>query len=218
MGWFKKNKEEKQEDSAKLPELPKLPGLSQEGISEEDYKLPSLPRYPANSLGDKFSQNTIKEAVSGEKEDFEEEMEDEANESEEMEEMPRLPKGPLTKEIRAPVRNPSLPSLKEMEKEFQPMETLRIPTASKPRTRELDRFSQVETNEEPVFIRIDKFEESLKIFDKIKKQITGVEKLLSDIKDTKEQEEKELENWESKLGEMKNQIEDVDKNIFSKLE
>ena len=64
MGWFdKKNKKRALEDSPSLPEMPKLPELPK--VDGELNELPQLPSYPSSSFGKKFSQNVIKEAVSG---------------------------------------------------------------------------------------------------------------------------------------------------------
>ena len=42
--------------------------------------------------------------------------------------------------------------------------------------------------------------------------------MLRDIKTIKEEEEKELEGWEKEIQTIKEQIEKVDKDIFSKIE
>ena len=91
MGWFKKDKKKEG-----IPTLPKLPSLPEVHLEEHgDETLPKLPSIPSNELGNRFSQNMIKEAVIGEKEekDVEEEIEDF--------EMPMNvpPHLPLTKEI-----------------------------------------------------------------------------------------------------------------------
>jgi flagellar motility protein MotE (MotC chaperone) len=70
---------------------------------------------------------------------------------------------------------------------------------------------------EPVFIRIDWFEEALKIFNETKKKISEIERVLEDIKKVKEKEENELKTWENEIRTMKEQIEKVDKDIFSKI-
>ena len=72
MGLFSKKKEEQRpkNSSGLIPSLPKLPDFANMDFEEDQiHKLPSL---PGNSLGTKFSQDTIKEAVAGEKEDFDE--------------------------------------------------------------------------------------------------------------------------------------------------
>ena len=71
---------------------------------------------------------------------------------------------------------------------------------------------------EPVFIRLDKFEESLGIFERIKEKIMDIEKMLKETQDIKDKEEKELKSWEEELKSIKNQIEKVNQDIFSKIE
>lgn len=181
MGWFKQNKEG---EIPELPELPELTKLSERNYDRESEPLQQLPSIPSNKLGEKFSQNLIKEAVSGEKE------EEEADEG--LREFPRMmhpPIKPRTEEI----------------SEFKP-----IP-------REYESFGKKDKIE-PIFIRIDKFEESLKIFESTKSRIFEIEKMLRDIKRLKEEEEKELEIWEQEIQNLKQQIEKVDQDIFSKVD
>ena len=180
MALFKK-KEEKQEavglpDLPKLPELPRLPEFrNTDEYSNE--KISQLPSFPNGSLGNKFSQYNIKEAITGEKEEAE------TDESAE-EEMPRMSRPVMTKEIK-----------KEQPIRFE-------------RTKEA----------EPLFIRIDKFEEGSKTFEEAKKQISDIEKMFEDLKKVKEDEENELKNFEEELRQIKEKIEKIDYNIFSKIE
>src|SRR3989344_2945332 len=73
MGLF--GRDSKKDDVPKLPELPRLPELPElpsfrEGMENE--AISPLPSFPKNSVGEKLSQNTIKDAMAGEKEeDFE---------------------------------------------------------------------------------------------------------------------------------------------------
>jgi len=86
------------------------------------------------------------------------------------------------------------------------------------RTKEIPEDFKTSTKKiEPVFIRIDKFEESLKIFEKTKSKISEIEKMLKHISSVKESEDRELESWQSEIEMIKKQIEKVDKNIFSKI-
>ena len=177
MGLFKRKSKEDTEFSKppelpKLPTLPRLPGLEEKDIfAQQPGKLPS---YPSNSLGEKFSQDTIKEAVTGEKEEG------------------------------------------FGDSEFAPPEEeRRIP---KPLIEPVSReFNQEEQNVEPIFIRIDKFEESLMTFEKMRKQISQIENILKDIKKIKDDEDHELENWEKEIQSVKKQIEHIDKDIFSRV-
>jgi len=186
MGLFKKEKvSEKKEELPQLPELPKLPGLTkieEKGLYSQSVN--QLPRFPNNSLGEKFSQNTIKEAVAGGKEG---EGGFDANDFEEEEKTQMMQK----------------PQKKQFTQEISP---------------EFQEASKKIKRAEPVFIRLDKFEESLHLFQKAKKQISEIETMLNNIRRLKEQEEKELEFWEKEMQSVKTQIEKVDRDIFSKVE
>jgi len=184
MGWFnKKQKEDKKKDIPLLPELPKLPELPElkEKTSIQKTPLHQLPSFPTNSLGEKFSQNNIKEAIIGKKETFEADF---------------TPKEALMQITQKPLKRQLT---REIPKEFK------------------EAVKKVKSAE-PVFIRIDKFEESLKIFNEVKEKILEIEKMLNEINKIKGDEEKELEMWESEIRTMKIQIENVDKDIFSKIE
>jgi len=71
---------------------------------------------------------------------------------------------------------------------------------------------------EPVFVRIDKFEKALDTFEKSKEKIMSIEKMLREVRRLKEKEEEELSNWEKEIQTTKQQIERVDKELFSKIE
>jgi len=165
MRWFGKKKK-KPEMSYSLPEMPKLPELPK--IGDDLNILPQLPSYTSDSLGEKFSQGAIKEAVSG-KEDGDKEV-FEANEffPESKEKMMQKPPKYLAKEISTEIKAQGF---------------------IKTRTKE----------SEPVFVRIDKFEESLDTFEKTKKKLVEMEKFLSEIKRIREREESELQEWENEV-------------------
>ena len=199
MGLFKK-KEEKRPDLSKaldnstLPELPSLPDTNDfPSLEEFDRTSKQLPTFPKNQFGEKFSQKAIKEAVSGEEED----------------------EG-VSEFSREPLRNKVM-SRELEESEFQDMPKM-IQRRSYPVPQEFMSAAKKVREAEPVFIRIDKFEESLKTFEKTRQKIMEVEKMLLDIKLLKEQEEKELDSWEKELQFIKNQIERVNNDIFSKVE
>ncbi len=188
MGLFKKKeKKEEKKEIQKLPELPKLPEIPEtedinepfeEPFNSEENRIPMLPSFPNGSLGNKFSQDTIKEAVAGKKEV----MGVEADEFPE-DEIQMMPKPPIKG--------------RKTIKRF---------------------YTEVETGKEtePIFIRIDKFEEGFRTFEGVKKQVSEIENMLKDLKNIKEKEEKELEFWEGEIKQIKEKIEKIDRNIFSK--
>jgi len=192
MGWFNKKEERAQKEEIpslpNLPKLPELPSFGKKHFADFGEQIHQLPSFPNNSLGKKFSQNAIKEAVTGKKEG--EEVFD-ANEFDDENQMMQKPlRKPLTKELFLPK--------KEVPEEFK-------------------EAARIVRNAEPIFIRIDKFEEGIKIFEKTKEKISEMDKLLNNIKKIKEEEETELGFWEDEIQKLKGQIEKVDKDIFSKV-
>jgi len=160
MSWFSKKEDE---EAPRLPELPSLPELPR----EEERILPQLPSLPSNSIGEKFSQDTIKDAVQSKKI-----YDDEDDEEEEQISVPR----------------------------------------------EFKEAAKIVRKKEPVFVRIDKFEESIDNFDKAKHKVSEIEKLLSHIKEIKEEEEEELQKWSEEVQLIKDMFENIDKELFSELE
>jgi hypothetical protein len=186
MGLFNKKKEAMAKpNSQALPNLPKLPDFPRL-TDDSPEPISRLPRYPQNSFGTKFSQNSIKEAVTGDEEDDELLADDFADSERDMDDM-RMMQEPLKR-----------PRTEEM--------------GMSPRGMPMRR-----TTTEPVFIRIDKFEEAMRIFNETKKKISEIERVLEDIKSIKEKEDRELGIWESEVKAMKSQIEKIDQDIFSKI-
>ena len=183
MRWFGKNEKGKLDEGSlsALPELPKLPKLPQ--IDSKDFNLsdrPSqLPSYPPDSFGEKFSQNAIKEAVTGKIGDKEVFDADESLDEIEKKMMPE--------------------PLKDLTKNFHGDLKTKVSTI------------------EPVFVRIDKFEEGLKIFEKTKAKISEIDKLLEEMKKINEKEEKELQSWEKEIQIMNKNFEKINQDIFSKI-
>ena len=181
MGLFGKKKEgNEKEGIPSLAELPKLPELDS---SKEFHQLPN---FPSSSLGKKYSQESIKEAVKGE--DYDHDFESFNPED--------VIEGSLKK-----------PQRRELEDEVEAEEMVGLRGSIK--------RSVIET--EPIFIRIDKFEDAMRIFNDTKRQLSEIESILGHVKKIKEDEEKEIREWENNLRNMKSQIEKVDRDIFSKI-
>ncbi len=261
MGLFKR-KESKgvTKKSSEIPDLPELPKLSdfsptpssQENVPlYEEEKLPQLPTFPDNDLGNRFTQNTIKEAVAGEKEEEEVfAMEDGSGEEMLMMQKPLIkksfsreydeyeqsinkskPEKKFSMEYEEDDSN-ELPEIEENYERSEPLTPIAPPIKSvtppkktvkaAPRVIEDDEEKYTVKNymtkkAEPVFIRIDKFEESIKIFQDIKSQISEIEKLIKNTKEIKAKEEEELLSWEKEIQTIKNQIEKVNQDIFSRV-
>lgn len=191
MGLFKKKK--KKEDFTKipsLPELPELPRLPEFPGEKTNKDIHQLPRFPNNSLGDKFSQDTIKEAVTGKKEDEGDYANDFGSLAEEQEMMQKSLKIETPEEI-----NIKTPIMGNKNKEQ----------------------TKISGQAEPIFVRLDKFEESQNLLEHVKKEISDINKLLEKTKEIKNQEDDELKSWETELQNIKTNIEKIDKSLFSKL-
>jgi len=208
MGLFGNKKRAEVDTIPRLPELPKIPGQKSSTIprlpddkndeimnfNDEDTKVHQLPSFPSNNLGNKFSQETIKNAISREEAD-------EGMESV----VPQPPQIQIKKEVqKKEIPKIGVPKIRESKEG-----NIKMPKVSeRPKVKE----------NEPIFIRIDKFEESLKIFSRVKDKISDIEKLLNETKDLKNKEEEELSSWEEAVQKLKLQIEKVDEDIFSKVE
>lgn len=190
-----------------LPALPELPGHSDFpeipiqtpgellNIKNKEEKTHQLPSFPSNSLGEKNHQDIIKTAIGTplDKEIYEY---DEINDDE------NLPKM-IPEKVKRPTFN-SLPELNTTKIKNTIEEEMHIT----PKIKSAD----------PIFIRIDKFEESLKVFQTVKRKISEIEELLKDTKEIKKREEEVLNSWEDEILQLKTQIGKVDKDIFSKVE
>lgn len=213
MGLFKSKKIE--EKPLSLPELPRLPELDFNSSKPTEVKRPlqALPSFPSSSLGNKFSQNTIKDAVSGEvrgdilpddTEELEDDYEDLEDYDEEIETTTEIKKIPSTSEALR---------VREIDSDTD-FRTNKMPVKSATPIKEI---VTPRNKDDSVFIKLERFEESLDLFGDMKKQLAEAEKLLNKIKEVKEQENDELISWTTKMESMKNQIEKIDKNIFSKI-
>jgi hypothetical protein len=182
-----------------LPDLPKLPDLPyMDEPSEEGNTLPQLPRFPNSSLGNKFSQDTIKDAITGKKED-------EVFDSDDfLEEEKRTMNKPLQK-----------PTTTESE-DYETGVLMKSKFKEVPQN--FVERNYMTKKAEPVFIRIDKFEESMNIFHDIKTQVSEIENLIKRTKEIKAKEEEELASWQTEIQQIKDQIEKVNQDIFSRIE
>jgi hypothetical protein len=229
----------------KLPEFPPISNTPNKQLTREEESLPQLPVFPNNSLGNKFTQNTIKEAVAGEKEEKEVFVaEDLPEEHLGMMQKPLIKKSfskdyedyeqsisgsepekkfskeydddedmPETEEIYERII-PAIPSKIATPPKITPKSSPKVVNSSEEYTVK----NYMTKKAEPVFIRIDKFEESIKIFQDIKSQISEIEKLIKNTKEIKAKEEEELSSWEKEIQTIKNQVEKVNQDIFSRVE
>src|SRR3989339_162317 len=183
MSWFDKKEENQNPEIPMLPEFPKLPELprlseiqeEEEEIEDSPKQIHQLPSFPHNSLGDKFSQNTIKEAIRGKPEKT----------SEDYDEI--IPKLPIQKMEKSIMPKTKEEDYEQVAQKLPPQKIIKmqeIPSEFKEASIKVKRT-------EPVFIRLDKFEESLEIFEKIKERIMDIEKMLKETQEIKDKKEKD---------------------------
>jgi len=71
--------------------------------------------------------------------------------------------------------------------------------------------------DQPFFVRIDKFNETVENFRKVYDQLHNIEKIIESLESTKDEEEKELAEWKKDVSDMKNNLNKIDNEIFNKI-
>jgi len=77
---------------------------------------------------------------------------------------------------------------------------------------------QRQVGNKPVFVKIDNFKQSLELFNDINRKIQEIQGLMSEIKQTKEREETSLESWNLEIQSLKENLEEINQKLFSKIE
>jgi hypothetical protein len=72
----------------------------------------------------------------------------------------------------------------------------------------------IDRRNEPVYIRLDKFQMTIDAFREVKDKIREIEDLLIKTKEIKSREDKEIEEWEREIESIKIKIQSIDKDIF----
>src|SRR3989344_4147046 len=184
---FKKNiKKETKTQETKLEEFPELPPLPE---SPELPPLPGLSEFRQEYKAKDEQALKIQPAI--------------------------LPQFPQIKNERT-ITKPSLPPLtRETEPEIIQMnfprrtreigEKIRTREVIPTKTREIRETREItpEIKTEPVFVRIDKYQQALKKFQEIKSRLLEIENILRNIKETRDREETQLEQWETEIQEAK---------------
>lgn len=209
MGWFSKKKEE----NFNLPQLPELPDNTRPALpynyQPSEYMPPKnqSPSYPKSiSMPDAIEQPEEHETeypnqeippVSGmQKSRFNLESP-----------LPQLPKTEISR-----------PILEEHEHFMPPkpvqLQKTRVELPKMPK----EYNKQIRKKDEPVFIRLDKFQTTIDAFNEIKNKVTEIESLLARTKELKQKEEKELEEWEREIESIKMKIDSIDREISNEMD
>jgi hypothetical protein len=228
MGWF--NKEEKVPEIPPAPQLPSIP-VPPTPEKKEISDLPELPSFPAGKKNEAINNEIVKSAVSDAPEDnevvvdmpSEDGVHSDSHESS-IPSLPSLPPTPLPPTPRPPIQTQSISTPPtQSSAPVPPIPAIPPMSSSVPerRTIELHPSIQHQTPKtkqiEPVFVRIDKFQEAQKDFDRIQKDVQEIESTLRKVKDIKADEEEQLSSWTKDLEKIKSRLSEIDINIFNKL-
>jgi hypothetical protein len=125
--------------------------------------------------------------------------------------LPELPAMPKLPEL------PSLPSLHQsaMKDEFRPLIQNRDFEIRKIDLENIPRIPQ--KSDQPVFIKLDKFQDAVHKFEEVKSKVKDIENSLIKIKDIKSKEEIELKAWEQEVQMIKEKVSNIEGSLFSKL-
>jgi len=200
MGLFGKKKVGEQYTSQvpnappRLPELPDLPPLrsrlSEFPQTEQKIELSPLPSFPATSTGDLIARQAVKQAI----------RESEPQESNMYEPADIKPRSREVEE------EPWTPPISQFANNY--------PSSYRAPASEVQEKPQ---NPKEVYIRIDKFQEALGNFQKIKSKLLEIENLLKDLREVKSKEEFELQSWEKEIQEAKAKLNEIDNSLFQRI-
>tara|TARA_Y100000310_G_scaffold328877_1_gene397726 strand:- start:1800 stop:2207 length:408 start_codon:yes stop_codon:yes gene_type:complete len=74
--------------------------------------------------------------------------------------------------------------------------------------------TRVSGPEQPLFVKIEKYKDVVENLNKLKKRLGDADNILSKLHRLKEEEDRELQAWHNDLQKIRNQLMNVDKNLF----
>jgi hypothetical protein len=214
----------KKKESKGLPDFPQensppnmrnytRPQINSIPLDTDDDRVHSLPSFPDSAMNKGFSQTAIKDAI-----------EDPQNNS-----LPPIPSNNDSKVVEMEEWEPSIPTPpKEMKPlRHNPLPMDEIPNEEMPIqdhvhqrmnpqefTPQIKIKNQENNPNKPIFIKLEKFKETKKSLDEIKKRVSEMDELLKLIKEVKAKENEEISEWEKELEKVKARIHAVNSNIF----
>ena len=69
-------------------------------------------------------------------------------------------------------------------------------------------------DDKPVFVKIDKYRESMKTLESIKSKLEEADNLLKNLTRLRQDEERELDDWQNSLNEIRQKLLKIDKDLF----
>jgi hypothetical protein len=191
----------KKETVPEIPSAPSLPELPDSLIQPEKKSLPELPSFPINPKNEDLNQEMVKSAVADQSTLIKPEGE---------QGIPDFPKASIMEGAipPKPFPTPEAPTFPTPNIPSEPrvMDSLPSVAAARP----------AQTNE-PIFVRIDKFQASQENFNDIGQKISEIESVLQKIKEVKIREEEELKGWTEDVEKIKLKLGEIDSDIFSQI-
>jgi len=113
-----------------------------------------------------------------------------------------------------PIPEHKKPEMHKSIMEHEPKRTLELPPNH---SEDLIKHSANAKEIEPIFVRIDKFQNSQRQFEDIKKDVNDIEKTLRKVKEAKVKEDTEISNWTNDLEKIKARLSEIDSDIFDQV-
>ena len=87
---------------------------------------------------------------------------------------------------------------------------------TQPRFEEKPQTYKSSLEENPLFVKIETYEDAIKDLELIKDNINKIEEVLNNLDTIKKQEDREIEQWRQRVAKIKEKILSIDKNLFEK--
>ncbi|MFA4960170.1 MAG: hypothetical protein WC548_00745 [Candidatus Pacearchaeota archaeon] len=206
----------------KVPEIPMAPSLPDFSNKKD---LPELPSFPSNLKNNNLNQEIVKSAISDNfsPEENEVKIEEDLPEESTIEMFPpissassSIPLLPGKQSIIEEGKSSSLPQTQHVKSTIPnrtfSAKTPAIRTHSIPSAKD-----RIESDVEPIFIRIDKFQLAKKNIEQIKDKVEEMESVIGKIKQIKIKEEEEIKSWSEEIENLKVRISEIDSNVFNQI-
>ena len=120
--------------------------------------------------------------------------------------------------IKNSISNSIIPELELEELEEPPELPLKSRVASTGQEEKTSKLKPIQPAKKHVFVKISNFKAAIKQFNDIKEKIVEIEGLLGEINNIKKREEFELEEWKQEINSIKEKMNKINENLFSKIE
>lgn len=107
----------------------------------------------------------------------------------------------------------------QLTREIMPVQTIMSrPSYQRPEEINEEQVQRGSKQREPIFVKIDKFNDALNNFEAIKQKISEIDSLLKKVKETRTKEQEEIDSWEREVEEIMSKVNNIDQKLFNKLD